>query len=285
VRFNGKKAVIKISNMYKNQQCGLCGNYNDESEDVLRMNNNELTSNLQQFHQSYSFQNDECTKSEQSDFYKQQTGKFEMQSQENNNMWSDDEQQDQGYESNSQEGNNNGGNNDDDEEQQNEDDSWWGQSRNNNQRSSYGRRNSQQQQQKKQQQKRSCWPNCEGQQSGEQGSQWTEEPVKATKVIEYNHKICFSVEPVRQCPEGTTPAGADGQPQNGSASNEEDTPKQQQQQQQKQGKKMQFTCLPRSSVEARRLQRQARRGVVVDVSALSPSFVDNVKQPQSCIRY
>jgi hypothetical protein len=278
VRFNGKKAVIKISNMYKNGQCGLCGNYNDESEDVLRMNNNELTSNLQQFHQSYSFQNDECTKSEQSDFYKQHTGKFEMQSQEDNNMWQD-EQQDQGYESssNSQENSSN------DDEEQNEDDSWWGQSRYSNKRSSYGRRNSQQQQ-KKQQQKRSCWPNCEGQQSGEQGSQWTEEPVKATKVIEYNHKICFSVDPVRQCPEGTTPAGADGQPQYGSASNEEDTPKQQPQQQ-KQGKKMQFTCLPRSSVEARRLQRQARRGVVVDVSALSPSFVENVKQPQSCIRY
>jgi hypothetical protein len=92
-------------------------------------------------------------------------------------------------------------------------------------------------------------------------------------VLEFNHKICFSVQPVKQCPEGTSPADENN------SSSEDYSQKQQG------DKKMQFACLSRSSSQARRLQRQARQGVIVDVSSQSPSFVESVQQPTQCVAY
>lgn len=44
VRFNGYKTWIKVSSEYKNTQCGLCGHYDDASNDEneLLMANNEI---------------------------------------------------------------------------------------------------------------------------------------------------------------------------------------------------------------------------------------------------
>lgn len=44
VRFNGYKVWIKISSDYRNTQCGLCGHYDDASNDEneLLMANNEI---------------------------------------------------------------------------------------------------------------------------------------------------------------------------------------------------------------------------------------------------
>jgi hypothetical protein len=42
VRFNGRKAWLKMSSMYKNQQCGLCGHYDDSADDEWRMGNNQI---------------------------------------------------------------------------------------------------------------------------------------------------------------------------------------------------------------------------------------------------
>ena len=60
VRFDGEEASVKISASYKNTQCGLCGHYNDDSEDDFRMSNNELTRDIKSFHKSYSGVDDEC---------------------------------------------------------------------------------------------------------------------------------------------------------------------------------------------------------------------------------
>jgi hypothetical protein len=60
VRFDGEQAWVKISPFYKNKQCGLCGNYNDNSEDEYRMADNEFASDIKSFHKSYSVQDDEC---------------------------------------------------------------------------------------------------------------------------------------------------------------------------------------------------------------------------------
>jgi hypothetical protein len=60
VRFNGQKAWIKLAQTHKNTQCGLCGHYNDDSEDVFRMANNENTQDMKEFHRSYSVMDDEC---------------------------------------------------------------------------------------------------------------------------------------------------------------------------------------------------------------------------------
>lgn len=43
VRFNGRKAWLKVSSMYKNSQCGLCGHYDESADDEneWRMGNNQ----------------------------------------------------------------------------------------------------------------------------------------------------------------------------------------------------------------------------------------------------
>nr|CAD2195669.1 unnamed protein product [Meloidogyne enterolobii] len=84
VRFNGYKVWIKISSDYKNTQCGLCGHYDDASNDEneLLMANNEIASSLTQFHRSYSlsnsYDNDDklCNAQELDKFYEENSNKF-----------------------------------------------------------------------------------------------------------------------------------------------------------------------------------------------------------------
>jgi hypothetical protein len=45
VRFNGRKAWLKVSSVYKNGQCGLCGHYDDSEQDEWRMSNNQNSEN------------------------------------------------------------------------------------------------------------------------------------------------------------------------------------------------------------------------------------------------
>jgi hypothetical protein len=275
VRFNGAKAWIKISNAYKNGQCGLCGHYNDEAGDEWRMPNNERASSLDSFHRAYAVQEDgECSAQEQDDFYKQNKNKFAVESSEEyrgQQQWGDNNQQrDQGYQSAYSDEYS-------DTDDSDEEYSWWGQQK---------QRNSQW---KRQQRGQKFGNGGNGGNSGSNSQENTQEPVKKTKVIEYSGMICFSTSPVKQCPEGTWPDNNNDQNQpNGD--NDYSGEQQQQQQQGRPspaqgGKKVQFACLPRSSLEARRLQRQARQGAVVDVSGQQPSFVEAINQPTSCVRY
>jgi len=257
------------------------------------MSNNQQTSDLDQFHRSFSIQdNQECSEQERDDFYKQHKGKFQVDQRQKSRRnsqqgkWANGDDN-EGYYSdinashiNSQEEGynrrirNTGSSSSSQQQDRSEEQSWWGLEKQQ-QRPSWRRQEQQKQQQKGQ---------------GMQSQEYSEEPVKRTKVIEYNNMICFSTQPVKQCPEGTHPAQQqqDQQQQQGndySGSSQEQQQRGQQQQQQPGQKKMQFSCLPRSSIEARRLQRQARQGAVVDVSSYTPSFVENVKQPQRCVRY
>jgi hypothetical protein len=70
-----QKAWIKIGNQYKEGQCGLCGHYDDQADNDLRMGNNEQTDDLRQFHRSFSLKDDQCTEDDQEDFYGQQNEK------------------------------------------------------------------------------------------------------------------------------------------------------------------------------------------------------------------
>jgi len=69
VRFDGEEAKIQVSSIYKNIQCGLCGHYSDEEEDVFRMSNNKRSQNLKDFHQSYTLKNQECEEQKLNKFY------------------------------------------------------------------------------------------------------------------------------------------------------------------------------------------------------------------------
>jgi hypothetical protein len=92
-------------------------------------------------------------------------------------------------------------------------------------------------------------------------------------------KVCFSMEPVKRCPRGSYPASQD------SDYGYESSAEQSKPGQQKNGKKVKFTCMNRSSFEARRLLREARRGEVLDMSAHQASMTEFVEEPKKCLRY
>jgi len=209
VRFDGNVATIKVGGLYKNIQCGLCGHYSEEEEDVFRTSDNKRSQNLKEFHQSYTLKNQECEEQKLNKFY-QERGSEEFQIKQRKPQSSF--RQGPSYYDDSE---------DSFERQENQ---WWSSSeedKENNQKN---------------------------------------HPVDHTKVLEYEHKICFSSKPVKRCPSGTT-------------QDENSEPKQ---------VKVQFFCLNRSSTEARHLARQVRNGQIVDPAGHQLSFFDTVEQPTKC---
>ncbi|KHJ95199.1 hypothetical protein OESDEN_04858 [Oesophagostomum dentatum] len=60
VLFDGYEANIKLSQMYKNKQCGICGHYDGEKWNDLRRADNEETEMVEDFHRSYIAKDEEC---------------------------------------------------------------------------------------------------------------------------------------------------------------------------------------------------------------------------------
>jgi len=214
VQADGEEIKIKIGGMYKNLQCGLCGHFNDEEEDVFRMSNGQRSNSLKQFHQSYTLKNQECDENKLNKFYENQNSqefsidrRSNSRRQQQKNSWFDsDESQNQS------------------EENYDEENEWM-------------------------------------KNSGEQKTTRNQpKPIKRTKVIEYQQKICFSTEPVKRCPKGSSP--------DQSSENKE--------------VKVKFFCLDRSSSEARRLLRQVRQGEIVQQENRPQSFVEDVQEPTRC---
>lgn len=85
-----QKVTVKISKLYKNQQCGICGHYDDNSENELRMSNNKNTQNLMQFHRSYTLKDQECESKSHEEFYSEQNKKeFSIESRESSKEYQD----------------------------------------------------------------------------------------------------------------------------------------------------------------------------------------------------
>jgi len=53
VYFDGYKVQIKTANQNQATMCGLCGNYNGDSDDDWRMPNNQVTDDMDEFRRSY----------------------------------------------------------------------------------------------------------------------------------------------------------------------------------------------------------------------------------------
>jgi hypothetical protein len=179
VRFDGRQAWIKISELYKNKNCGVCGHYDDDEEHEFIKGDNEKTSDIRKFHESFTIKTDEC----KSDYDEAgRSSKFET-------VDSDEFEKS----SNSREGD-------------------------------------------------------------------EDEPIEKTMVMEYNHKICFSMKPIKECPRDRYPTNESN------------------------NFKVQFACLGRDSLEARRLIRQLKSEKVLnEVRKLAPSFVENIKFPTKCV--
>ncbi|PIO56041.1 hypothetical protein TELCIR_22567 [Teladorsagia circumcincta] len=86
-----------------------------------------------------------------------------------------------------------------------------------------------------------------------------EEVLEKTHVMEFPHRVCFSLEPVRVC-----------------RKNEE--------MDEVIDKKVRFTCLPRSSREARELLHKVRN-TVLDLKHYPISFVETIQIPRTCTVY
>jgi hypothetical protein len=65
IYFDGYTATIKVSQMYRNAQCGLCGHFDGEQTDEFRTADNELTEDVEKFHRSFFHQDEECQINEQ----------------------------------------------------------------------------------------------------------------------------------------------------------------------------------------------------------------------------
>jgi len=204
VRFDGEEAFIKVSGLYKNIQCGLCGHYSDEEEDVFRMSNNKRTQSLKEFHKSYTLKNQECDEKKMNKFYQDR-------------------------------------------------DSQEFQIKQRKPQSAYYRNSYNQEQQESSEEENQWW-------SGEENKAEKTKPVQRTHVLEYSQKLCFSSKPVMKCPQGMS---------------QDDNSESRQ-------VKVEFFCVDRSSTQARRLQRQVRKGEIVDSSDYKLSFVDNIEQPTKC---
>jgi len=89
----------------------------------------------------------------------------------------------------------------------------------------------------------------------------TVEPIEKTRVIEYSGRVCFSKQPVPECPRKTY-------------EKESETKEM----------KVKFACLERSSSEARRLLRESRREIL-SIESLPHSFVETLTVPKACVVY
>ncbi|KAI1725330.1 lipoprotein amino terminal region domain-containing protein [Ditylenchus destructor] len=279
-----QKAWIKLSSQYKEGQCGLCGHYDDQKDDEWRMADNQLTGDLKKFHRSYSVRNgvndEDCSSDEQNNFYSESNhGKFRQisrDSDEDMENQKDNEDEFNFFGSDRKRNNRkNGENNAEkqvDEENDNEDEIQWqagayhtdGSSSEEDQ---WGHHNTMKRLKKAKQNKYKGLIHKE--KNKQRNPAYADVPISATKVLEYAHKVCFSMNPVMQCPPGTHRAGL-------LQSNEE---------QQNETKPVKFACLPRSDSQTRRMDHQVRHGEILDMSDYTLSFMHNIREPSSCVVY
>ncbi|GMR48938.1 hypothetical protein PMAYCL1PPCAC_19133 [Pristionchus mayeri] len=60
VEFDGYTANVKMSEYYKNKQCGICGHFDGEKKNEFRRADNEETEDLEEFHRSFLVKDEEC---------------------------------------------------------------------------------------------------------------------------------------------------------------------------------------------------------------------------------
>jgi hypothetical protein len=169
VTFDGYGAIIQMSHLYKNAQCGLCGHYNDEKTDIFRTPNNELVDDITKFHRSYLQRDDDCTVDEKiiSDKKRYQY---------NSKSW------EVNSDSNSNSGSSSSG--------------------------SHSSRSSSKSHEQTKSRSTSASGSQESTSRMVTSTEVVDDhrkPRLATQVIERNHELCFSMKPVLECPTNTYP--------------------------------------------------------------------------------
>uniref|UniRef100_A0A915CDH7 Vitellogenin-6 n=2 Tax=Parascaris TaxID=6254 RepID=A0A915CDH7_PARUN len=181
VRFDGQTASVKVPVLYKGGLCGICGHYDGEKQYELRMADNELTDNLEQYSRSY-FNNDEECDIEENVIKEKNNYRLE----DDSNEFSGEDGDEEHTESN------------------------------------------------------------------------IRKPIMKTKIIEYNNEVCFSMKPVKECPQRTY-------------AREEN----------KTQRKVSFACLPRTTYETTKLLNRAYFEVL-NMNKYKASFTEEVSFPETC---
>lgn len=289
VRFNGRKAWLKVNGAYKNAQCGLCGHYDDQQdgENEWRMSDNKIASDLTAFHRSYALQSQgECNQQDVDDFYQENSQKIRQRYQRKGQEYD---------ESSSDEYKNKTGSNDyeeeEEEEEKKEEEEWELENfsgnfysdelKNDDNNDYYGCDNDDDENcnSLNNLQKQDGKNQKNGRKQGKKIS-----PVKKTKVLEMNHDICFSKKPVKQCPRGTVPSDRTTSDfgSNSSSQQEDDDVDNNTE---GETENVPYICMNRSSSEARRLLRQYRQGQrVLNVQSHGHSIVMPMQEPRTCRR-
>ncbi|KAF8354420.1 hypothetical protein PRIPAC_96043 [Pristionchus pacificus] len=60
VEFDGYTANVKLSEYYKNKQCGICGHFDGEKKTEFRRADNEEAEDIEEFHRSFLVKGEEC---------------------------------------------------------------------------------------------------------------------------------------------------------------------------------------------------------------------------------
>ncbi|GMR63099.1 hypothetical protein PMAYCL1PPCAC_33294, partial [Pristionchus mayeri] len=89
VKFDGYETKIKLNELYKAKQCGLCGHFDGEKKGEFRKADDEETEDLEEFHRSFLLKSDECEMDEERIKEKKNYKKFE--DQEDSEEWKEDE--------------------------------------------------------------------------------------------------------------------------------------------------------------------------------------------------
>jgi len=250
LRFDGRTIMVSISSDYINKQCGVCGHYNLDSEDTLRKEDNTLASSLKEFHASYLYRGDdeECSPKAQKEF-------DEMKEEEYHRRSKFSSSSSMSSESSSEVGR-----------------------KSSNQRMQQDKVNSmgnREEENKFEGKKHRKGGKKEGRSNDYQNDETESErdyqkiePILKTMVVEEMDILCFSIEPVKGCPKGT------------SAIVENWFEDDQDPQMDKQ-----FVCKPRNSETARKLKKQLRKTPVLDeVKTMSSNKVMPVREVKSCAR-
>ncbi|KAE9421889.1 hypothetical protein Angca_005554 [Angiostrongylus cantonensis] len=195
VTFDGFQANIKLSPLYMNKQCGLCGHYDGEKWNDLRRADNEETDAIQDFHRSYITKDDECD--------------YEESELEKDNQELEMDLKNRNYRGR-------------EEKELNDDDVY-------------------------------SFDESDDEKD-------TRKPIHRTRVIEREHRVCFSAEPVLDCPKYTRKTEV----------TEEE---------------VDFVCVRSSNQESRRLLRKARDEIIPRALLKGQNWSTTVPIPKSCVVY
>uniref|UniRef100_A0A7I4YJB2 Lipid transport protein and Vitellinogen and von Willebrand factor domain containing protein n=2 Tax=Haemonchus contortus TaxID=6289 RepID=A0A7I4YJB2_HAECO len=206
VLFDGVEANIKLSHLYKNKQCGICGHYDGEKWNDMRRADNEETTMVEDFHRSYIIKDDEC-EIDETEFTKKRSYRLEEDLKRDNYRYREEkefrEEREREYRSHER----------------------------------YSEENDK---------------------SSEEEE--TYKPILRTRIFERENRVCFSAEPVYECPENTVKDKVEKE-------------------------EVEFICPRAHDPETRRLLRKARVEVIPRRHLEGEPWTTTVYVPKTCTVY